>query len=79
MFTFEIDSEIALVGCTLELRLRTLKTDGRRVELVLVKKKEILYILGGIVSPRKVSSRRRAPHGIFTSPQKTQIEFPNLY
>jgi hypothetical protein len=26
-----------------------------------------------------VISRRRALHGIFTSPQKTQIEFPNLY
>ena len=39
----------------------------------------MLYILGGKVSPRKVSSRRRALHGIFTSPQKTQIELPNLY
>ena len=24
-------------------------------------------------------ARRRALHGIFTSPQKTRIEFPNLY
>ncbi len=34
------------------------------------------------VSPRQVSSPRRALtalHGIFTSPQKTRIEFPNLY
>ncbi len=29
--------------------------------------------------PRKVSSRRRALHGIFTSPQRTQIEFPAIH
>ncbi len=62
-----------LRDCSSRLHTGTLKTYRVFGDL-------IRYSLGGAVSPRKVSSRRRALHGgMFTSPQTTQIELPNVF
>jgi hypothetical protein len=72
MFTFEIDSENALVGCTLGTLAR-----GPTVELLVKEKGTRNFVHSRWHSQSKESELSEACAARHF--QKTQIEFPNLY